>query len=120
MVKGEDQKGLGIHLCQDDCASFKVRSIEFAGVVCVLLVEEDGTSCSCSVLMLAIEWNLLPVLIAVFQFEQLANITFFCKPGKSSAVEVFVSLSAVYGGEAFINLLCATGATELQSGIKEQ
>lgn len=56
---------------------------------------------------------LLPVLIAVFQFEQLANIKFFYKPGKSSAVEVFVSLSVVYGGEAFINLLCATGATAL-------
>jgi hypothetical protein len=57
VVKGEDQKRFGIHLCQDDCASFKVRSIEFAGVDCVLLVEEVGTSCSCSVLMLSIEWN---------------------------------------------------------------
>jgi len=60
------------------------------------------------------------VLIAVFQFEQLANIKFFCKPGKSSVVEVVAGLSAVYGGEAFINLLCATGATDLQSSIKEQ
>jgi hypothetical protein len=57
------------------------------------------------------------VLIAVFQFEQLANIKFFRKPGKSP-VEV-VSLSAVYGGKAFINLLCATGATDLRSKIKE-
>jgi hypothetical protein len=62
---------------------------------------------------------LLPVLIGVFQFEQLANIKFFCKPGKMAAVEVFGSLSAVCGGEAFINLLCATGATALQSSIKE-
>lgn len=57
MVKGGDQKGFGIQLCQDDCASFKVRSIEFAGVEYVLLVEEVGTSCSCSTLMLPIEWN---------------------------------------------------------------
>jgi hypothetical protein len=32
----------------------------------------------------------------------------------------FLSLSAVYGGEAFINPMCATGATDLQSSIKEQ
>jgi hypothetical protein len=55
VAKGEDQKGSGIQLHQDDCASFKVRSIEFAGVDCVLLVEEAGTSSSCSVWMLAIE-----------------------------------------------------------------
>jgi hypothetical protein len=50
-------KSFGIQLCQVDCASFKVRSIEFAGVDCVLLVEEVGTSCLCSVLVLAIEWK---------------------------------------------------------------
>lgn len=57
MVKGEDQKGFGIQLFRDNCASFKERSIEFAGVDCVLLVEEVGTSCSYSVLMLAVQWN---------------------------------------------------------------
>jgi hypothetical protein len=50
----------------------------------------------------------------------MANIKFFCKPGKSSVVEVVAGLIAVYGGEAFINLLCATGATDLQSSIKKQ
>lgn len=58
VAKGEDQKGSRIRLYQDDCASFKVRSIEFAGVDCVLLVEEVWTSCSCGgKFMLAIEWK---------------------------------------------------------------
>lgn len=59
------------------------------------------------------------MLIEVCHFEQLANNTFFCKPGKL-AVEVIVSLSAVYGGEAYINLLCTSGVTDLKSNIKEQ
>lgn len=119
VANGEDQKGSGIQLCQEDCASFKVRSIEFAGVDCVLLVEEVGTSSSCSMLMLAIGWNSVTSVNCSVQFEQLANIKFLCTPGRS-AVEVVVSLSAVYRGEAFINLLCATGATYVQSSIKEQ
>ena len=58
VAKGEDQNGSRIQLYQDDCASFKVRSMEFAGVDYVLLVEEVGTSCSCGgMLMLAIEWK---------------------------------------------------------------
>jgi len=111
VTKGEDQKGFGIQLCQDDCASFKVRSIKCVGVDCVLLVEEVGTSSSCSVLMLATEWKSVTNVNCSVQFEQLVNIKFLCKPGRS-AVEVVVSLSAVYGGEVFINLPCATGATD--------
>ena len=119
VAKGEDQKGSGIQLCQDDCASYKVRSIEFALVDCVLLVEEVGTSSSCSILMLAIGWISVTIVNCSVQFEQLANIKFLCKPGRS-AVEAVVSLSDVYGGETFINLLCATGTTYVQSSIKEQ
>jgi hypothetical protein len=44
------------------------------------------------------------MLIAFFQFEQLANVKFLCKPGKS-AVEVVVSLSAVYGGVPLVHLI---------------
>ena len=74
MAKGEDQKGSGTQLCQDDCAFFKVRSIEFAGIDCVLLVEEAGTSSSCSMLILPIEWNSVTSVNCSVQFEQLANI----------------------------------------------
>jgi len=119
VAKGEDRKGSRIQLCQDDCISFKVRNIEFVGVDCVLLVEEIETSSSYSMLMLAIAWNSVINVNRSVQLEQLANIKFLCKPGRS-AVEVVVSRSTVYGGEAFINLLCATGATDLQSIRKEQ
>jgi hypothetical protein len=57
VAQGEDRKVSGIQLYQENCASFKVRRVEFAGVDYATCVAIWNKLKQISVLMLAIEWK---------------------------------------------------------------